>query len=108
MTDVKEATETVLNFAEKWADGTRRDREEYEKAALLVRSLLEDRNELRASIKHFFAPGPGIATPEYYYWPDGQLDNSEPHKKTWNEKLDRLKAALGESRTPEESANTDE
>jgi hypothetical protein len=61
-------------------------REKYEKA---------EGAEAVEAIRHFFEPGPRIATPEYHEWPNGTRDDSEPDKKTWNEKLDRLRKAAG-------------
>lgn len=49
---------------------------------------------LEAAVRDFFGPGLGIATPEYHTWPNGKRDDSDPYKKTWNDKLDRLRHAL--------------
>src|SRR2546430_1718287 len=43
---------------------------------------------LREAIEHFFAPGPGIATPERYEHP------TDVYHTTWNEKLTRLQTAM--------------
>lgn len=66
------------------------------------KSELEDRalalelreRQYREAIEFFFTPGPGIATPEYATWQNGTRNDTSPHTKTWNAKLDALKAAL--------------
>ena len=65
----------------------------------LVDTLGEREREverLREAIEYLFTPGPGIAVPEPY----PQQEEYEPHKKTWNNKLAKLKEALLPSRCP--------
>ena len=45
----------------------------------------------RGAIENLFAPGPGVATPEKY-----EPDYGEPHRVTWNAKIDALLLALAQ------------
>ena len=48
---------------------------------------------LVAAIANFFTPGPGVGMPEYHTYPNGARNDDEPAYRTWNTKLDVLRAA---------------
>ena len=54
------------------------------------REQAEEIARLREAIEFLFTPGPGMAVPEPY----PEREEYEPHKKTWNTKLAKLRAAL--------------